>query len=144
MNKVLFSSVRDDWETPTNLFIELDNEFHFTLDVCASSKNAKCKRYYTKEDSLFSHTPVNESIFMNPPYSKNMGKYIKWAYDNYQKNKVIVLLIPSRTDTKWFHEYIYNHCEIRFIKGRLKFELNGIAYNSSTFPSMICIYRKEN
>lgn len=82
-------------------------------------------------------------MFCNPPYGKkSTGDWVKKCYEESLKpNTLVVMLIPARTDTKWFHEYIYHKAEIRFIKGRLKFELNGIAKDSSTFPSMIVVFR---
>jgi len=120
--KALFTSNSDEWETPQILFNELDGEFNFDRDPCATSKNAKCCQYYTKEDNGLNWSFRNEGIFINPPYSQ-IDKWVKKAYEESEFAKVIVMLIPARTDTRWFHKYIYlrNNVEIRFIKGRLKF-----------------------
>jgi site-specific DNA-methyltransferase (adenine-specific) len=120
INNSLFTSNTDLWATPQSFFNELDKEFHFTLDVCATKDNAKCDRYYTKEDDGLSKSWDNEIIWMNPPYGKEIGKWIKKASE--QVGGVCICLLPSRTDTRYFHEYIYNkpNVEIRFIKGRLK------------------------
>lgn len=153
MNKdLMFSSKTDLWSTPIDLFKKLQLEFEFTLDVCATKNNAKCKTYYTKEiDGLKQDWKKgrNESkknayntnkissdywAWMNPPYGRETGKWVKKAAE--EKN--VVALLPARTDTKWFHDHIYGKAEIRFIKGRLKF---GNATNSAPFPSMICIFR---
>ena len=137
---VMFSSKTDDWETPQNLFDHLNEEFHFNLDVCATSKNAKNMCYFTiKEDGLKQDwNNQAEVCWMNPPYGREIGKWVQKAYRESCKGCTVVCLLPARTDTKWFHDYIYNKAEIRFMKGRLKF---GQAKNSAPFPSMIVIFR---
>ena len=143
MNKILFSTSNDCWETPIYLFIYLNDEFGFTIDAMANSNNKLCDRYYSIENSFLDNYPENEVIYCNPPYSRNLGKIIKHCNDLRKLNNTIVLLIPARTDTKWFHEYLYNKdgVELRFLKGRLKFTLNKINYNSATFPSMIVVMK---
>lgn len=138
INNSLFTSNTDLWATPQSFFNELDKEFHFTLDVCATKDNAKCDRYYTKEDDGLSKSWDNEIVWMNPPYGKEISKWIKKASE--QVGGVCVCLLPSRTDTRYFHEYIYNkqNVEIRFIKGRLKF---GDSKNSAPFPSMVVVFK---
>lgn len=136
MNRGLFTSKTDMWETPQEFYDKLNEEFHFTCDVCAISENAKCDRYYTPEmDGL--KQEWEGVCWMNPPYGKEVGKWVKKAC----KSKcTVVCLLPARTDTKWFHEYINQKAEVRFIKGRLKF---GNSRNSAPFPSMIAIYRNR-
>lgn len=138
--KTMFSSGTDLWATPQWLFDELNNEFHFDLDVCANAENHKCVKYYTREqDGLIQSWDGN--VWCNPPYGRKIGDWVKKAYLSAYTNKgVVVMLLPARTDTKWFHEYIYNqpNVKIRFIKGRLKF---GNSKNSAPFPSMIVIFR---
>ena len=143
MNKVLFSSEKEDWETPEWLFNKLNNEFNFTLDPCCSLENRKCEKYYTKEEDGLKQDWGGNHVFVNPPYGrKSTAEWIEKCYNEAQKkDTVVVLLIPARTDTKAFHEFIYNKAEIRFIKGRLKF---GNSLNSAPFPSMICIFKSEN
>lgn len=139
-NKACFTSNSEEWATPIKLFNELNNEFHFTLDPCATHENHKCDKYFTKEVNGLTKDWKNETVFVNPPYSKTNTKL--WVEKAYYQNKkyknTIVMLLPSRTDTKWFHEYIYGKTEIRFIKGRLKF--NDGKFNAP-FPSMIVIFR---
>lgn len=137
INKGLFTSLTDNWETPQYLFDELDREFHFTLDPCSNDENAKCKKHFTIEDNGLLQDWNNDIVFMNPPYGREIGKWVEKAY---KSNTTVVCLLPARTDTKWFHDYIYNKSEIRFIKGRLKF---GNSKNSAPFPSMIVIFRKD-
>ena len=137
---VMFSSKTDLWETPQQLFDELNAEFNFTLDVCANDENHKCERYYTKETNGLSQ-PWYGNVWCNPPYGREIGEWVKKAYESsFHNNGVIVMLLPARTDTKWFHKYIYNqpNVETRFIKGRLKF---GNSKNSAPFPSMIVVFR---
>lgn len=136
INKGLFTSKTDNWATPQNLFDQLNSKFNFTLDPCASKENAKCEKFYTKEDDGLSKNWDNERVFMNPPYGREIGKWVKKASE--QQGGVVVCLLPARTDTKYFHEYIYGKAEIRFIKGRLKF---GGSKNSAPFPSMIVIFK---
>lgn len=123
MNRdLMFSSKKEDWGTPENFFKELDAEFNFTLDPCADEFNHKCDKYYTKEDNGLLQDWEGETVFVNPPYGKELSKWVKKCYEeSLKKNTVVVMLIPSRTDTKYFHDYIYHKAEIRFIKGRLKF-----------------------
>jgi len=137
MNEILFSSKNEEWETPQDLFNELNKEFNFTVDVASSNNNYKLKKYYTvKEDGLLQDW-ANEIVWCNPPYGRKIENWVKKASES---KAMVVMLIPVRTDTKWFHKYIYEkkNVEIRFIKGRLKF---GNSKNSAPFPSMIVIFR---
>ena len=135
--KVHFSSKTDQWSTPQDFFNELDKEFGFTLDVCADDINTKVlSRYFTKEHDGLLQKWDHEIAWMNPPYGREIGKWVKKASE--AQGGVVVCLLPARTDTKWFHEYIYKKTEIRFIKGRLKF---GNSKNSAPFPSMIVIFK---
>lgn len=133
---VHFTSKSDEWETPQDLFEKLNSEFAFNLDPCATSKNAKCEEFYTKKYNGLEKRWFG-NIFMNPPYGREIGKWIKKAYIESKYGSTVVCLLPARTDTKWFHEYCLKG-EIRFIKGRLKF---GGSKNSAPFPSMIVIFK---
>jgi len=135
VNKGLFSSNTSLWSTPQDFFDELNKEFNFTLDVCATPENAKCHKYFTKEQDGLSQDWGEEICYMNPPYGKEIGKWVKKAAES---NSLVVGLLPARTDTKYFHAYIYGKAEIRFIKGRLKF---GGSKNSAPFPSMVVIWK---
>lgn len=138
VNNVLFSSKSDEWSTPPEIYEELDKEFNFTLDPCSTQYNHKCSKYFTAEDDGLSRSWGGERVFCNPPYS-NISEWVKKAWTESTKdNTLVVLLIPARTDTRYFHEYIYNRSEVRFIKGRLRF---GEAVNSAPFPSMVVIFR---
>lgn len=139
MNKVLFSSANDVWATPQNLFDELDQEFNFTLDPCALPDNAKCAKYYTPAEDGLAQSWGGEQVFCNPPYGRKIYDWVRKAYNESKKpGTTVVMLIPARTDTRYFHDFIYHQAkEIRFIKGRLKF---GNAKNAAPFPSMIVIF----
>ena len=123
MDKVLFSSAKEDWETPLDFYKKLDEEFHFDLDPCADSSNHKCKKFYTKEENGLVQDWGGHTVFCNPPYGrKSTGEWIKKCAEEAKKpGTIVVMLIPVRTDTRAFHEYIYKKAEIRFVKGRLKF-----------------------
>jgi phage N-6-adenine-methyltransferase len=139
---VMFSSDKMEWETPQDFFDNLNKEFNFELDVCATKENTKCKRYFTKEQNgLLESNKGNWSKcnWMNPPYGRDIRNWIRHAYKNAKMyGNTTVALLPARTDTRWFHDYIYNKMEIRFIKGRLKFSGSK---NSAPFPSMIVIFK---
>ena len=144
MNAALLSSKKMDWCTPIDFFNELNKEFNFVLDAAATDETAKCKDYFTPEtDGLKqSWKRTDGAVFCNPPYGREIGKWVKKAYEESTKHDTtIVLLIPARTDTTYFHNYIYKRAEIRFIRGRLKFaDENGIAGDAAPFPSMVVIY----
>ena len=135
----MFSSKTDLWSTPNDFFDKLNDEFHFTLDPCSTHENAKCYKHFTEEENGLLQDWGNEVVFCNPPYGRQIKYWVKKAYEESQKdNTTVVMLIPARTDTVYFHEYIYHKAEIRFIKGRLKF---GNAKNSAPFPSMVVIFK---
>lgn len=137
--ETLFSCNTDEWYTPQLLFDALNEEFHFTLDPCATAENAKCAKFYTKEQDGLKQDWTGETVFCNPPYGRCMEPWLRKCYEHFMGGGTAVLLIPARTDTRWFHEYVYGKAEIRFIKGRVKF--GGAKYNAP-FPSMIVIYRR--
>lgn len=141
INKALFSSNSDEWATPQDLYDKLDAEFHFNLDPCASKDNHKCTYFFTKDQDGLQKNWGGCRVFCNPPYSKIAEWVEKCFYESHKDNTIVVMLIPVRTDTKYFHNYIYNHAEIRFIKGRLKFNNSK---NSAPFPSMIVIFGGNN
>ena len=134
--KVHYSTEKDTWETPPDLFAALDATFNFTLDPCAEANTAKCTKFFTKEDDGLNQSWQGERVFMNPPYGREIIKWIKKAYYEAKKGSLIVCLLPARTDTKWFHEYCIDG-EIRFIKGRLRF--SGCKDNAP-FPNMIVMF----
>lgn len=135
VSKALFSSASDEWSTPQDFFDKLNEEFCFDLDPCASDENHKCAVYHTEAENGLEQSWAGNRVFCNPPYS-NIGEWVAKAA---RERALTVMLIPARTDTRWFHAHIYQkpNVEIRFIKGRLKF---GNSKNSAPFPSMIVIF----
>lgn len=139
IGKALFSSNSDEWNTPQDLYDRLNAEFNFTLDPCTNGENSKCDKFYTVNDNGLNQSWFGESVFCNPPYS-NISNWVEKCFREVYGGgcKCAVLLIPARTDTRYFHKYIYHKSEIRFIKGRLKFSNSK---NSAPFPSMVVIFR---
>lgn len=139
INKGMMTSNTEEWATPIKFFEELNKEFKFTLDPCATNENAKCNKFYTKEDNGLLKSWKGERVFCNPPYGRKISYLVKKCYDeNKFNNTFIVMLIPARTDTSYFHDYIYHKQEIRFIRGRLKF---NDGKNPAPFPSMVVIFK---
>lgn len=149
VNSGLFTSTSDDWPTPQALFDALNREFGFTLDCCASNSNAKCERYYTKEDDGLSKD-WSGTVWMNPPYGRGIGKWMRKAFESSILGSTVVCLIPSRTDTAYWHDYAMKAEEIRFIRGRLHFigdrhagriaSGETVAHNAP-FPSAVIVFR---
>ena len=137
----LFSSRTEEWETPQYVYDKLNEEFNFDIDVCATSKNAKAPFYYTKDtDGLKQDWCPYQTCFMNPPYGKEIGKWMEKAYRE-SATCTVVCLVHARTDTRWWHDWAMKASEIRFIKGRLKF---GHGKQSAPFPSCIIIFRPSD
>ena len=137
INKGLFSSNTELWATPQAFYDQLNQEFGFTLDPCALPDNAKCAKFFTPEDDGLAQDWRGERVFCNPPYGRKIAAWVKKCHDEAQKGALVVMLIPARTDTSYFHDYIYHKAEIRFVRGRLKF---GNAEQGAPFPSMVVIY----
>jgi phage N-6-adenine-methyltransferase len=142
INSGMYSSATDDWGTPQALFDELNDEFSFTLDACASAHNFKVNIYFNEKIDALAQRWTG-TVWMNPPYGRTIGKWMKKAYEESQKGATVVCLVPARTDTAWWHDYAIKG-EVRFLRGRLKFEQPGFVKNSSApFPSAIVIFRGE-
>lgn len=136
---VHYSSKTNEWATPQYLFDELDRDFNFTLDPCATEENAKCDKYFTNEEDGLIQDWSNDVVFMNPPYGRDIKHWIKKAYESHLQGATVVCLIPARTDTTYWHDYIFNKAtDIRFLRGRVKF---GDSKNSAPFPSAIVVYK---
>jgi len=133
---VHFSSATDEWPTPQEFFDRLNEEFHFTLDVCATPENAKCLRYFTKQENGLLQK-WEGVCWMNPPYGREIGQWVKKAYESALGGATVVCLLPARTDTAWWHDYCMKG-EIRFVRGRLKF---GDANENAPFPSVVVVFR---
>ena len=145
VSKVLFSSETGEWETPQDLFDKLNTEYCFTIDVAATPENAKCPTFITKEQDALTQ-PWHGRVWCNPPYGRGIvTKWVEKATEEYWTGnaQIIVMLLPARTDTKWFHEYVYGAIgvDVGFIRGRLKF---GGAKNSAPFPSMLVYWGCHN
>lgn len=140
INDGLRSSKCDTWETPRALFAELDAEFNFTLDVCALPSNAKCPRYYTPaEDGLAQPWPARDVYWCNPPYGRQVARWLAKAAESAKAGATVVCLVPARTDTRWFHRIIVPNAEVRFLEGRLYF---GPGEDMrAPFPSLVAIFR---
>lgn len=136
----MLSSERDIWETPKDFFDELDAEFHFTLDTCALPENAKCERYFTPEDDGLSQ-PWTGVCWCNPPYGRGIQKLVRKALHASRNGATVVMLVPARTDTKWFHDCILPNAEVRFLRGRIRFLIDGVQIGCAPFPSMLVIFR---
>ena len=137
INKGLFTSNTDLWATPQDFFDNLNEEFHFTLDPCANDYNHKCPTYFTRKQDGLKQDWKGYRVFCNPPYGREIGAWVKKCYDESQKGTLVVMLIPARTDTSYFHDYIYHKAELRFVRGRIKF---GNAKQGAPFPSMVVVF----
>ena len=137
--KVMFSSENEVMATPQEFYNKLDEEFDFDLDPCAIPENAKCETFFTPEQDGLKQNWVGYSVFCNPPYGRKIKDWVEKCYQESKKPETqVVMLIPARTDTSYFHDYIYHKAkEIRFVRGRLKF---GNSKNSAPFPSMVVIF----
>ncbi len=134
---VHFSSKTCEWSTPQGLFDALDWEFRFTLDPCCTHKNAKCKKHYTREENGLLQSWADERVFMNPPYGRDVKHWLRKAYQESKNGATVVCLVPSRTDTAWWHNYAAKG-DVRFLPGRLRF---GHAKNSAPFASAVVVFR---
>lgn len=150
---VHFSSEKTDWSTPQDFFDELNKMYHFSLDPCATKENAKCEKFFTVHDDGLSQSWQKHNVFMNPPYGRQIVRWMEKALEEWAKGDcTIVALVPARTDTRWFHDFVYepmrrtnpfvvgSTIEIEFIRGRLKF---GGAKHAAPFPSMLVIYKRR-
>jgi site-specific DNA-methyltransferase (adenine-specific) len=124
MQQALLTSKSNEWETPQELFDSLNEKYSFTLDPCSTHENAKCKQHYTIEEDGLSKDWTDERVFCNPPYGREISKWVKKCSE---EKALCVMLIPARTDTRYFHDYIYNKpdVDLTFLKGRLKFCVGG-------------------
>ena len=140
--EVMFSSKSKDWETPQDFYEKLNEEFGpFTLDPCATEETAKCENYFTMQNDGLFRSWAKQTVFMNPPYGRQISNWIRKAYQEAQNpGTKVVCLIPARTDTRYWHDYCMRAKEIHFVKGRLKF---GNSENSAPFPSAVIIFESD-
>lgn len=155
MNGALLSSKNMGWCTPADFFSELDQEFHFNLDPAATDKSAKCARYFTPADDGLKADWGGCRVFCNPPYGRQITDWVRKGYEESKKpGTLVVMLIPARTDTSYFHDYIFHGKadEVRFIRGRLTFtDEDGNPTKdakgrpcSAPFPSAVVIWRSKD
>tara|TARA_R100001510_G_C7639416_1_gene197125 strand:+ start:608 stop:1090 length:483 start_codon:yes stop_codon:yes gene_type:complete len=139
VQKTMFSSNSNEWSTPQNFYDKLNNSFGpFTLDPCSDGQNNKTDNYFTQEQDGLSQDWSGNKVFMNPPYGRSIKDWLRKAYMEGQKpNTTVVCLIPARTDTKYWHDYVMKAQAIYFVKGRLKF---GDSNNSAPFPSAVVVF----
>lgn len=139
VNNGFYTSATDEWSTPPQFFRALDAEFHFTLDPCATDANHKAPKYYTAKEDGLAQSWAGETVFINPPYGREIAKWIrKAAEESETTGTTCVMLLPARTDTAWFHDYILGKADIiRFIRGRLRY---GGSNQNAPFPSMIVVF----
>lgn len=137
VQRALFSSATDDWATPPEVYRALRLEFRFTLDPCSSHLNAKCERHYTKADDGLTQDWGDHVVFMNPPYGREIGRWMRKAYDSSRKGATVVCLVQARTDTRWWHQFAMKG-EIRLLPGRIRF---GEARHTAPFPSAVVVFR---
>lgn len=135
---VHFSSASDLWETPQDFFDKLSAIYSFTLDVCALPENAKCATFFTPEQNGLAQK-WEGVCWMNPPYGREIGHWMRKAYESSLQGAIVVCLVPARTDTAWWHDYAMKG-EITFIRGRLKF---GGHENSAPFPSAVVVFQQK-
>lgn len=147
--RILSSSVSDTWDTPADLFAKLHAEFSFTLDPCCQEYSAKCPIYYTPQEDGLKQSWSGHTVFMNPPYGRTIRKWVQKAFNESKEGALVVCLLPSRTDTSWWHEYCMKG-EVRFLRGRLKFENRSLPswredgshkMSPAPFPSAIVVFR---
>lgn len=138
--QTMFSSKSNEWGTPQYFFDKLNKTYKFTLDPCCTPLTAKCDKYYTREDDGLSKSWKDEIVFVNPPYG-DISKWVKKSYEESKHNNAtVVMLIPSRTDTRYWHDYVMEASAIYFIKGRLKFENGDDKQNAAPFPSAVVVF----
>lgn len=142
-SKVLWKSTNSNWQTDIEFYNQLDEEFHFTLDPCTTEDNplgTQC--FFTPKEDGLKQSWIGHIAYVNPPYSRKKGEPYDWVEKSYtesrNENTTVVMLLASRTDTKWFHKFVIHANEVRFIKGRLRF--NG-AKNSAPFASMVVVFK---
>ena len=131
-----------DWATPQELYNTLNNEFHFTLDVCASDWNAKHINYFNEEINGLKQSWKGNVCWMNPPYGKVLNDWMKKAYEESKNGATVVCLVPSATDTAWWHDYAMKG-EIRYLRGRPRFQTKEGTWQQTFSPSVIVIFNNN-
>ena len=132
-----YSSDRADWETPKELFDRIDAIWRFDLDAASSDANALCADHFTPETDGLSRSWAGRRVWVNPPYGRDIGKWVAKAHQEAMAGAIVVMLLPARTDTRWWHDHVAHADEIVFLKGRLKFCLGGVEQGPAPFPSAL-------
>jgi site-specific DNA-methyltransferase (adenine-specific) len=138
LSRVLYSSATAEWATPRAFFAKLNRRYHFTLDPCATAENATCALYFTKADNGLVQDWRTHRVFCNPPYGRGIGAWARKCFEAAQAGALVVLLVPARTDTRWFHDWIDGKANIQFLRGRIRFGQS--ADSRAPFPSMLAVY----
>lgn len=128
------------WATPPEFFAKLDAEFGFTLDPCCVPETAKCARYYTPAEDGLAQDWSGEVVFMNPPYGRSLPAWMKKAWEESQRGATVVCLVPARTGSAWFHDWAMRG-EVRYLRGRVRFILDGVRKGSPAFDSAVVVFR---
>lgn len=136
------TAIHTVWRTPPALYLALAQEFDFTIDVAAAESSAQCDRYFDKEDDALAQTWAGERVFCNPPYGRELDRWVKKAVHEAQENgALVVMVLPARTGNRWFHSWCLPHGEIRFIRGRLGFSVGAHHKSRAPFDSMVVVFR---
>ena len=143
MHDALLSSKSNAWCTPQDFFEKLDAQYHFTIDAAATRENAKCARYFTVVEDGLAQSWAGERVFCNPPYGREIGRWVRKAWEESERAELIVMLIPARTDTHYFHDYLLGRAELHFLRGRLRFTLEDGTCGPAPFPSMLAVYHRD-
>ena len=136
----MFTSATDEWPTPRDFFAAQDAKWGFTLDPCATAENAKCAKFYDRSANGLAQSWAGERVWMNPPYGREIGKWMKKAHEESERGALVVCLVPARTDTAWWHDFAAKG-RVEFIRGRLKF---GDGKNAAPFPSALVVFESAN
>ena len=140
LSRVLYSSATDEWATPRAFFARLNRRYHFTLDPCATADNATCPTYFTKADDGLKQNWGTHRVFCNPRYGRAIGAWVRKCFEAAQAGALVVLFVPARTDTRWFHDWIEGKAEVQFLRGRVRF---GQTADNAPFPSMLAVYSPD-
>lgn len=138
-----YSSNRADWETPRELFERINAVWRFDLDAASSDANALCTDHFTAETDGLAQSWEDRRVWVNPPYGRDIGRWVAKAHEESRKGAIVVMLLPARTDTRWWHGHVAHADEVAFFKGRIHFCLGGVPQNSATFPSALVRFGGE-
>ena len=139
---VYLRSQSHDWRTPPELFAALDSQYHFTVDAAADASNHLCSRYWTETDNALTLSWAGETVFCNPPYGREMPRFVQKAYTEWRDNSVTsVMLIPARTDTVIWQEVVLPYAQVTYLRGRLRFaNAEGRIGDTAPFPSAVVVF----